>query len=87
MARLSHAIALAMVEGPAAGLAALDELGADPRLAHSHRLDAARGHLLERSGDLGAAIGCYRRAADRTASLPERNYLLVQAARLAEPST
>jgi RNA polymerase sigma factor (sigma-70 family) len=86
MARLSHAIALAMVEGPAAGLAALDALAADPRLGHGHRLDATRGHLLERAGDIEGAIVCYRRAAERTASLPERDYLFVQAARLAERS-
>jgi RNA polymerase sigma factor (sigma-70 family) len=82
--RLSHAIARAMVEGPAAGLAALDALAPDPRLRESHRLDAARAHLLERAGDLDAAIVHYRRAAGRTVSAPERNYLLLRAARLAE---
>jgi RNA polymerase sigma factor (sigma-70 family) len=87
MARLSHAIALAMVEGPGAGLAALDGLAREPRFEHSHRLDAVRGHLCERAGDVTTAVACYRRAAGRTASLPERNYLLVQAARLAERST
>jgi predicted RNA polymerase sigma factor len=84
MARLSHAIALAMVEGPAAGIAALDVVAQLPQLANSHRLDAARGHLLERLGDREGAIRCYRRAADKTVSTPERSYLLVQAARLAE---
>lgn len=84
MARLSHAIALAMVQGPSAGLAALDDLAKDPRLANSHRLDAARGHLLERAGDVAGAIAYYRRAADRTANEAERNYLLLQAARVAE---
>ena len=84
MARLSEAIALAMVEGPAAGLAALDQAAADPRLADHHRLDAARAHLLERAGDRSAAIACYHRAAARTGSIPERNYLLLHAARLAD---
>ncbi len=84
MARLSEAIALAMVEGPDAGLVALDEVAADPRLADHYRLDAARAHLLERAGDRGAAIACYQRAAARTTSSPERNYLLLHAARLAE---
>lgn len=87
MARLSHAIALAMVEGPSSGLAALDALAHDPRFEHSHRLDAVRGHLCERAGEVTTAVACYRRAAERTASLPERNYLLVQVARLAERST
>ena len=81
---LNHAVALAMVEGPAAGLGRLDELASDPRLAATHRVDAVRGHLLERAGRPVEAIACYRRAADATASTPERNYLLLQAARLAE---
>jgi RNA polymerase sigma factor (sigma-70 family) len=84
MVRLSEAIALAMVEGPAAGLAALEVLSADPRLVDHHRLDAARAHLLERAGDRDAAIANYRRAADRTTSTPERTYLLLHAARLSE---
>ena len=82
MVRLSQAIALAMVHGPAAGLARLDELAQDPRLAEHHRLDAARAHLLERAGDRDGARACYRRAAMRTASTSERDYLLTQAARL-----
>jgi predicted RNA polymerase sigma factor len=84
MARLSHAIALAMVEGPAAGIAALDALAQVPELANSHRLDAARAHLFERLGDRPEAIRLYRAAAARTGSAPERTYLLVKAARLAE---
>jgi len=79
---LNHAIAKAMVEGPDAGLARLDEVGEDPRIAGHYRLDAVRGHLLERAGDRDGAIACYRRAAERTASIAERNYLLIQAAQL-----
>jgi RNA polymerase sigma factor (sigma-70 family) len=82
MVALNQAIALAMVEGPAAGLARLDELGTDPRLEGHHRVDAVRAHLLERAGDRAGAIAGYRRAAERTASVAERNYLLMQAARL-----
>jgi predicted RNA polymerase sigma factor len=84
MARLSHAIAGAMVDGPASGLEALEALTADPRLAGSHRLEAARAHLLERAGRRAEAVAHYHRAADRTTSTPERNYLLLRAARLAE---
>lgn len=83
MVALNHAIAVAMVEGPAAGLARLDELARDPRLAGHHRLDAVRAHLLERAGDPAAAIERYRAAAARTQSLPERDYLIAKAARLA----
>ena len=82
MVALNHAIATAMVHGPAAGLKRLDEVAADPRLAGHHRLDAVRAHLLERAGDRAGAIASYRRAAERTASIAERNYLLMQAARL-----
>jgi predicted RNA polymerase sigma factor len=81
---LNHAIATAMVDGPRAGLAALETLDKDERLAGSHRLYAVRAHLLERAGDPQAAIELYRAAAARTTSTPERNYLLMRAARLSE---
>jgi RNA polymerase sigma factor (sigma-70 family) len=84
MVALNHAIATAMVHGPAAGLELLKALDADERLAGHHRLDAVRAHLLERAGDPEAAIACFRRAAGRTTSLPERNYLMTQAARLSD---
>ncbi|HTN91509.1 MAG TPA: sigma-70 family RNA polymerase sigma factor [Sorangium sp.] len=82
MVALSHAIATAMVHGPRAGLALLTALDADARLAGHYRLDAVRAHLLERAGDHEAAIEHYRRAASRTTSIPEQNYLTTQAARL-----
>jgi RNA polymerase sigma factor (sigma-70 family) len=87
MVALNHAVALAMVHGPAAGLARLAALAADPRLAEHHRLDAVRAHLLERAGDVDGAIAGYRRAAARTASVPEQEYLLAKAARLAPQRT
>jgi len=85
MVMLNHAIATAMVQGPPAGLELLNAL--DDRLAGHHRLDAVRAHLLEMAGEFRAAIDCYRRAAGRTTSLPERNYLMTQAARLSESTT
>jgi RNA polymerase sigma factor (sigma-70 family) len=81
---LNHAIATAMVEGPRAGLALLESLDQDERLAGSHRLTAVRAHLLERAGDRQAAIPFYREAAARTTSIPERNYLLMRAGLLSE---
>jgi RNA polymerase sigma factor (sigma-70 family) len=84
MVDLNHAIATAMVHGPAAGLQQLDTLASDPRLAEHHRLDAARAHLLERMGERDRAVALYRRAAERTTSTAERNYLLAHAARLSE---
>ncbi|MEU8298542.1 sigma-70 family RNA polymerase sigma factor [Micromonospora sp. NPDC048909] len=80
---LNRAVATAMVQGPAAGLAALTELAADPRLAGHHRLHAARAHLHEMAGDRAAAVADYRAAAARTSSLPEQRYLTMRAARLA----
>ena len=86
MVMLNHAIAAAMVDGPPAGLELLAKLDTDGRLKGHYRLDAVRGHLLEMAGDLAAATEHYRIAANRTTSLPERNYLLMQAARLIEGS-
>src|SRR5271155_2619935 len=83
MVTLNHAIAAAMVHGPAQGLELLRALDTDPRLANHYRLAAVRAHLLERTGDYEAAIKHYRVAAARTTSIPERNYLMTQAARLA----
>ena len=83
MIRLNHAVAVAMVGGPRKGLELLDALKADTRLRNHHRLDAVRAHLLELAGDYKVAIYCYRAAAGNAANLPERNYLLTQAARLA----
>jgi predicted RNA polymerase sigma factor len=84
---LNRAIATAEVEGPRAGLALLDALDQDDRLAGSHRVVAVRAHLLERAGDAPAAMLAYRDAATKTTSIPERNYLLMRAARLNEPAT
>jgi RNA polymerase sigma factor (sigma-70 family) len=83
MVTLNHAVAVAMVRGPRAGLDLLGALDADDRLAGHHRLAAVRGHLLEMAGDHAAARACYQAAARRTTSLPERRYLESRAARLA----
>ena len=79
---LNHAVALAMVRGPQAGLELLATLDGDPRLDGSHRLDAVRAHLLEMAGDRDAAVEAYRAAARRTTSLPEKRHLEGRAARL-----
>ena len=79
---LNRAVAVAMVDGPRAGLAVLGTLDADDRMAHTHRLEAVRGHLLELAGEPGAARESYRRAARMTASIPEQRYLAMRAARL-----
>jgi len=78
MVRLNRAVAVAMVEGPASGLALLDGL----ELHDSHRLHAVRAHLLEATGDLAGAGRCYAAAAARTDNARERDYLIEQAARI-----
>jgi predicted RNA polymerase sigma factor len=72
------------VDGAEAGLAALDELAADPRMTANHRLDAARAHLLERVGRHAEAVEFFQLAARRTTSTPEQRYLLLHAARLSD---
>jgi predicted RNA polymerase sigma factor len=80
---LNRAVAVAMVHGAAAGLELLAALDGDARLRGHHRLHAVRAHLLERAGDREGALHHYRAAAERTASLPERDYLVLRAARVA----
>lgn len=80
--RLNHAVAIAMVDGPAAGLDLLAGLDDDERLRGHYRVDAVRGHLYEKLGDRERAIEHYNIAAQRTTSAPERNYLTLRAARL-----
>jgi predicted RNA polymerase sigma factor len=65
-----------MVHGPEAGLALLATLDQDKRVAGHYRLDAVRAHLLDMAGDHDQAREYYRKAAKRTFSLPEREYLL-----------
>ena len=81
MVILNHAIAAAMVHGPKEGLNLLDKLEEDRRIAEHYRMDAVRAHLLEMAGEGQAAAKYYRAAAGKTVNLPERDYLLMQAAR------
>jgi len=83
MARLNHAVAVAMVTGPQAGLDLLATLDDDSRIAGHHRLAAVRAHLHEMTGDRAAALAGYRDAARGTTSAPEQRYLLARAARMA----
>jgi predicted RNA polymerase sigma factor len=84
MVTLNHAVAAAMVYGPSKGLELLRVLDSDTRLAGHYRLDAVRAHFFEMAGDHQTAITHYRIAAGRTDSVPERDYLITQAARLSE---
>jgi RNA polymerase sigma factor (sigma-70 family) len=80
--RLNRAVAVAMVQGPAAGLELLTTLDRDDRMAEYHRVAAVRAHLLDLAGDRDAAEASFLDAARSSTSLPERRYLEAQAARL-----
>lgn len=84
MGRLSHAVAVGMTRGAEEGLRLVKELARDARMREHHRLYAVQGHLHEMAGAPGEAVADYLAAAERTASLPERNYLMERAARLRE---
>jgi predicted RNA polymerase sigma factor len=75
---LNRAVALAMVEGPEAGLAVVDSVAG--RLVGNYRVDAVRAHLFEQAGDLDRAREHYRAAARCTTNLQEQRYLTERAA-------
>ncbi|MEV7549536.1 sigma-70 family RNA polymerase sigma factor [Amycolatopsis sp. NPDC089917] len=79
---LNRAVAVAEVNGPEAGLELLATLDEDTRMSQTHRLDSVRGHLLELAGDVVAAHEAYLRAARKTASEPEKQYLTRRAEQL-----
>jgi RNA polymerase sigma factor (sigma-70 family) len=79
MVTLSHAVAVAMVDGPEAGLELIAPLEADNRMTAHHRLAAVRAHLLEMAGQYAEAKAAYRLAARQTTSRPERRYLSLRA--------
>lgn len=72
---LNRAVAMAMRDGPEAGLALLDGLADEPRLRAHHPYEAARAELLIRLGRSSEAAEAYRRALDLAGTEPERAYL------------
>jgi RNA polymerase sigma factor (sigma-70 family) len=82
--RLNHAVAVAMAEGAAAGLALLSTLEHDRRIAGDHRFAAVRAHLLEMAGQPAEARAAYRAAARQATSLPRQRYLNARATALEE---
>jgi RNA polymerase sigma factor (sigma-70 family) len=79
---LNHAVAVAMVDGPRAGLRMLEQLLADEQLRRTHRLHAVRAHLLDLDGRGEEARDAYASAARLTTSIPEQRYLNARAERL-----
>ncbi|MFB6609120.1 RNA polymerase sigma factor [Agromyces sp. NPDC056379] len=82
VATLNGAVAEAMVHGPEAGLSTIDALVDLGRITDRRRIASVRAHLLERAGRTAEAIEEYRDAAQRTLSIPERDYLTGRARRL-----
>lgn len=76
---LNRAVALAMAEGPAVGLARLDALAGEKALSQYHRLPAARADLLEKLGRLDEAREAYECAAEM-ATHPRERLVLMEAA-------
>jgi predicted RNA polymerase sigma factor len=81
---LNRSVAVAMVQGPEAGLELLKTLQDDGQIAEYHRFYAIRAHLLELADDRTAARASFEEAARRTTSLPEQRYLEARAARLVD---
>jgi len=72
---LNHAAAVAMAEGPVAGLRLMDALASDESLADYHLLPAARADLLRRLGRLTEAAAAYRDALARVGNDADRRFL------------
>src|SRR5262249_11745009 len=84
---LNRAVAVAMRDGPAVGLAELDSLVSDPALTTSHRVWAGRADLHRRLSDDAAAIADYDRALRLVSNDAERRYLAAARCRLTQQRT
>jgi predicted RNA polymerase sigma factor len=78
---LNRAVAVAVAEGPAAGLAVVEALRGEPALAHYHLLPAVRGDLLDKLGRHAEAGAEFERAAALAGNARERQLMLERAAR------
>jgi len=75
MVRLGSAVAVAMTEGPDAGIAIVEELAADRYLGDHHRRLSVLAHLHELAGRPDLARSNYLAALERTRNTAEQNYL------------
>jgi RNA polymerase sigma-70 factor (ECF subfamily) len=73
--RANRALAVGFRDGPDAGLAALEKVANDPRLARSNLQATVRADLLRRSGRSGEAVIWYRKALELNGSEPGRAFL------------
>jgi RNA polymerase sigma factor (sigma-70 family) len=83
---LNRAVAVSMAEGPAAGLALIDALNAEPALQNYHLLPSARADLLAKLGRMREARSEFERAASLTRNARQRERLLERAAACARVS-
>jgi RNA polymerase sigma-70 factor, ECF subfamily len=83
---LNWAVAVAMSDGPAAGLAIVNGLDADGQLADYHLLAATRADFLRRLGRLEEAAESYRQALQQVATEPERRFLERRLAEVTGPA-
>jgi predicted RNA polymerase sigma factor len=65
---LNRAIVVAQIEGPQAGIRALDEAGRDAALHHYHLFDATLGEFYRRAGDMARASQFFETARRKTSS-------------------
>jgi RNA polymerase sigma-70 factor (ECF subfamily) len=84
---LNRAVAVAMADGPAAGLAIVDRIAASGDLDDYSYLHSTRADLLRRLDRPDAAGDAYRRALDLTANVPERAFLERRLAELTATGT
>ena len=82
---LNRAVAVGMADGPAAGLAMVDDLAASGQLTGYHLLPAVRADLLRRLDRPAEAAQAYRAAIDQAGTEPERHYLKRRLAEIAGP--
>jgi len=84
--QLNRAVAVAMAQGPGAGLAIVDQLTAEPSLKSYHLLPSVRGDLLMKLGRFAEAREEFARAVTMTSNARERE-LLLERARKADQQT
>jgi RNA polymerase sigma-70 factor (ECF subfamily) len=83
---LNRAVAIAMRDGPEAGLAILSTLESSGELRAEHLFHAARADLLRRAGKVAGAIDAYDRAIALVTNEPERRFLTRRRASLSPMS-
>jgi predicted RNA polymerase sigma factor len=72
---LNRAIVVAQIDGPQAGIRALEEAERDPALKHYHLFDATLGELHRRAGDMGRARRHFESARLKTNSPFDRELI------------